>query len=228
MSRVAIVALVLGAPAPALSNSVRVNDGRISTIAYRPGDRIDLATSLGDVTTILFAPGERVLTVDLSDRSAFQLTVAKTKDGIWLLPQRDSLATEMAVKTDRHDYTFSLAARTGALAPYLVHMQPIEAPPASSGRTATMPRDRVHYKVWGNRALRPADVHDDGVHTYIGWDPDQAIPAVFGITALGGEEMVNGFMRGDAFVIDRVYPKLVFRIDSQAAWASRSTARTRK
>lgn len=78
-----------------------------------------------------------------------------------------------------------------------------------------------HYKLSGAVELRPARISDDGTHTYIVWAPDQALPAVFAVTALGAEEMVDGYMRNDVFTIDRVHPQLVFRIDKKLTRAKR-------
>jgi type IV secretory pathway VirB9-like protein len=77
------------------------------------------------------------------------------------------------------------------------------------------------YKLSGAAELRPAQISDDGTHTYIVWAPDQALPAVFAVNARGTEEMVDGYMRNDIFTIDRVHPQLVFRIDKKLARAKR-------
>ena len=76
----------------------------------------------------------------------------------------------------------------------------------------------------GDRAVRPADLSDDGYKTRITYAPGQVLPAVFAIGPTGEEEVVNGYMRGDVFVIDRVYGELVFRIDKEAATARRNEA----
>ena len=63
---------------------------------------------------------------------------------------------------------------------------------------------------------------DDGLKTRITYAPGQALPAVFAIGPSGEEEVVNGYMRDDIFVIDRVYGELVFRIDREKATARRN------
>jgi type IV secretion system protein VirB9 len=81
------------------------------------------------------------------------------------------------------------------------------------------------YKLSGNRTLLPSSIHDDGVRTYIQWSQAQAMPAVFGIDEQGREQLVNGFMRDGAFTIDRVYGRLIFRIDGAQASARRTMVR---
>ena len=78
------------------------------------------------------------------------------------------------------------------------------------------------YRLKGAAILRPIRIGDDGVHTYIQWSEDQPIPAVFALDPRGNEQLVDGYMRGDLFTIDRVYPALVFRIDKDKAEAHRN------
>ncbi len=77
------------------------------------------------------------------------------------------------------------------------------------------------YRLKGAATLRPVRIGDDGTHTYIQWSEDQPIPAVFALDSRGSEQIVDGYMRGELFTIDRVYPHLVFRIDKDKAEARR-------
>lgn len=92
-----------------------------------------------------------------------------------------------------------------------------DAAPASSQPAVV----NAGYKLSGEKTLRPVRIADDGARTYIEWDPDQALPAVFAVNAQGGEEMVDGYMRAGIFTIDRVIPVLIFRIDKKWAKAVR-------
>jgi type IV secretion system protein VirB9 len=80
-----------------------------------------------------------------------------------------------------------------------------------------------HYRLDGDRTLRPYEIADDGAKTYIEWGREQSIPAVLGVGPTGEEEVVAGFMRDDIFTIDRVYSELVFRIDKHKTVATRET-----
>lgn len=77
------------------------------------------------------------------------------------------------------------------------------------------------WQIKGDRTIRPTRVSDDGLRTYLEWRPEQSLPAVFAIGATGAEEVVDGYMRGTVFVIDRVHERLVFRIDGDKAIATR-------
>jgi type IV secretion system protein VirB9 len=77
------------------------------------------------------------------------------------------------------------------------------------------------WKVRGHRSVRPVRISDDGLRTYLEWGAEQSLPAVFAIGTTGAEEVVDGYMRGGLFVIDRVHRQLVFRIDADRAVATR-------
>ncbi len=77
------------------------------------------------------------------------------------------------------------------------------------------------WKLTGDHSLRPLAIRDDGARIYLEWGAEQRMPAVFAVSPTGGEEVVDGYMRNGLFVIDRVHPKLVFRIDRFKAGAAR-------
>lgn len=140
----------------------------------------------------------------------------RTAPALLLLLAAPAMAQELppSGNPDRSALTLDYAAAS-----------PDQAPTAS---TAAMPTDGGTYRQSGDRSVRPRSIGDDGAKTYIIWDEDQAMPAVFAIGPSGKEEMVEGYMRGGIFTIDRVYDRLVFRIDGDAAKARRDIARGRK
>ena len=81
------------------------------------------------------------------------------------------------------------------------------------------------YRLSGATELRPAEISDDGVHTYIRWMGDQDLPAVFTLNRQGEEEMLDGYMREGVYTIDRINARLVFRIDRRTARADRIVKR---
>lgn len=88
-------------------------------------------------------------------------------------------------------------------------------PPQLFGQTWT-------YSVRGDFTVSPLAISDDGMRTEILYGANQALPAVFAIGPTGEEMAINGNMRGDTYVIDQVFDRLVFRIDKARAVATRS------
>ena len=184
---------------------------------------IPLATIPGETLTIMFPPRERIVEVALEDTQAFQVSVASSGNSLWVLPQRVTAGSSMTVRTESHAYTFKLATNMGGGVPQVVRIGELAASLVRPG-PAPVPTERAganRYKVVGEPALRPSRIEDDGVHTFLWWDEEQALPAVFAVNDFGKEELINGYMREGAFVVDRVHRKLVFRIDGQTAQATR-------
>lgn len=87
--------------------------------------------------------------------------------------------------------------------------------------TAAAQQAQTSYRIGGASALRPAQIWDDGSHTYIVWPADSELPAVFSIGSDGREVLADGQMREGRYVLDRVHSSLVFRIDQARATARR-------
>jgi type IV secretion system protein VirB9 len=219
-----IVALVLGlaciAPAVSASAQILSGDERVVTLPYREGEIVPLRSAAGGYLAIVFGPGERVLNVEIGDPEAVDLSLPDNRDSLLLRTLRTPVDPRISVRTDMRDYSFALDTDVPGAATYLVRFS---YGFARSEMTAAAPAIAAStgYRLSGTRELRPETVSDDGVHTYLTWAADQALPAVFAINPLGGEEIVDGYMRGNVFTIDRVYAELVFRIGRRSAKARR-------
>jgi type IV secretion system protein VirB9 len=108
---------------------------------------------------------------------------------------------------------FAFASQTADASPFNYGAQ------ADAGINAAQPV--ASYRLSGEKSLRPVRIRDDGVHMYLEWSEEQALPAVFALNAVGEEEMVDGYMRAGVFTIDRVHGSLVFRIGKKRALAKR-------
>lgn len=212
--RAAILLLALLA-GPAWAQAGMAGDSRVASLTWSPGARLPIAILPGNSVMVVFSPLEKVQTISLDDPHAVQATASSSGDSVTIHTLRALPPTGMSVKTDQRSYEFVLQPAQSAPVPYMVRMSyqpqaPVQAPPgaASSGT--------LGYKLSGAAALRPIAMNDDGTHMYIRWSSDQLIPAVFALNDVGGEEMVDGYMRGDVFVIDRVHRRLIFRFDKAA------------
>lgn len=203
----AAMAVVGAAPADA-------GTGPISTAVWAADKRIPLEVTAGSALTVLIGTGERVLAVSVSDAAVVEAAVTTGNDGVIVRTLRPSSDAWVSVRSDARSYEFALIDTASASPAYVVEV-------SVPGVPATTQHESSAWKIRGERALRPASISDDGVHTYISWAPDQLIPAVFALNMVGDEEMVDGYMRGDVFTIDRVHQRLVFRIDRRSASARR-------
>jgi type IV secretion system protein VirB9 len=196
-------------------------DPRLQSVAYAPDQVILLEGAPGYQMTIELSPDERAETIAIGDSSAWQVTANKRGDLLFVKALTGGVATNMTVITNVRTYNFDLAPASSAQMAYTVrfHYPP---PPAAEEEELADAAAEGRYRLGGDKALRPSEISDDGIHTYIRWPRDRALPAVYAVTDSGLEMLVNGMMRADdLFVIDSVSRKLVFRIDGNTATATR-------
>jgi type IV secretion system protein VirB9 len=205
---------------------------RLQTANYEDGERYLLTVLPGTSLTLLLEPGERITRVDVSDTSVWRVTVSSEQDSLQVAANAENLPGTMRVLTDRRHYDFALRTDRGLTAAYVVQFHYGELPPRAAAadplaipapETPTAPALAASsWRLTGDSAVRPATIADDGAKITLTFAPDQALPAVLALGPTGDEEVVNGYMRGQAYVIDRVYDALVFRIDKERAIARRS------
>ncbi|WP_114226604.1 MULTISPECIES: TrbG/VirB9 family P-type conjugative transfer protein [Sphingomonas] len=207
-------------------------DPRVQTVAYAPGGVVSIRGAPGYEITVELSPDEQVQNIAMGDSSMWQAAANRRGDFLFLKPLVSDGSTNMTVVTNVRIYNFELIASSsnGSSSPW--HLQFSYPATTSSMVQQTEPTIGPHpagiYRVSGDAKLRPASVRDDGNRTYISWPSDQALPAVFTINDDGNEALVDGMMRDDVMVIDRVVPKLVFRMDERVARAERMPLKRRR
>ncbi len=216
------ICLALAGPAAAqIATPATLQIAQPQAIEWREGKTIALRTARGRQTTILPASGERIMGVNLGSDRDFRTEISPSGDRVTIMPMTDRSSTSMTIITDRRAYRFDLKPARNRASQRLVQLVVSAAAPQPS---AFVPADQPtsKWQMRGDRRLRPSELSDDGTRTYLSWSAGQSLPAVFAIGATGEEEVVDGYMRGGVFTIDRVPATLVFRIDDAKASATRS------
>lgn len=228
MKRAAFLSLLLAGPVLGEAGAtLSPDDPRIGVVTFTPGETYDLYIVAGAEHTVLLGADERIQTVLLGDLSAYTVTVSSRADSFSLRQIRPSTNSTLTVRTDKRSYEFMALPAFGGAAPYIVRFIYSELPTSIPAAQTPAFSSQATYRVTGDRDLRPISVRDDEKRTYVLWAPPQAIPAVFAVDRAGNEEIVNGYMRGAEFTIDRVYEKLIFRIDKASATAQRIRMKAR-
>lgn len=222
MKWLALPALALAAVAQGQAPRALDFDPRIETVEWRPGAELPLRTTQGGNLMMIFGPGEAVQSVTVGDPSAIEVVVAPQADSLTVHTLRAPRDTSIAVRTQLRDYRFKVAMGPANNVAYAVRFAFESAVPAVPQSILPLSSATRLYLLKGEASLRPSRVSDDGTKTYIEWQDDQALPAVFALNAQGEEETVDSYMRQGVMVIDRIYPKLIFRIGKRSALASRS------
>ncbi len=198
---------------------------RVQSIAFA-SDREVLLTLLPDMPlTVILEAGETITGVTPGAGDAFSVRVSAQRNSFAVLPIENARNGTLEVTTPTRRYSFALRVEQNPAAALLVRF--VGAPTVSEAFVDAAipepgPAQTWHYRLRGDREVRPAGLSDNGVKTRIAYAPGQALPAVFAIGPTGKEEVVNGYMRDGEFVIDRVYEQLVFRIDREKATARRN------
>lgn len=210
-------------------------DPHLQQIDYDAGQIVQLRGAPGYQMMVELSPDEQVQNVALGDGSAWQVSINKAGDRLFLKPMQSGVSTNMTVVTSVRVYNFDLASQS---APSLDMPYTVQFRYPAPGRTAddagyvnvsAIKLRQSRYRVSGDRLLWPASVGDDGQHTYIVWPKSAPIPAVYASDGLGNEVLVNGMMgMGDVYVIDGAPQKLTFRIDRKVAYAVRTSPRKKR
>ncbi|MEM6474791.1 MAG: TrbG/VirB9 family P-type conjugative transfer protein [Pseudomonadota bacterium] len=200
---------------------------RIQTAVWQDGQSIKLMALPETALTVMLEPGETITRVVLTGNALWDISVSAETDTFQAKPRTGAEAAELSVETNLRTYQFGLEVGEGLLGAYMVRLQyggeePQFTPPQPVSDVIPIEGLNWSYRLRGDKSVRPASIKDNGTKTVIRYAPGQSLPAVFAIGATGDEEVVDGYMRGDRFVIDRVHKELVFRIDKEKATARRN------
>lgn len=202
---------------------------RVQTARWIENQPIKLMALPETTLTVMLEPGEEITRVTVIGSPQWDVKVSNEADTLQITPRASAQPTNLFVETDRRQYDFDLETGEGLMAAYFVRLDyslaGTSAPTPAQSQPETIKDLNWSYRLRGDRTVRPATIRDNGRKTVITYAPGQPLPAVFAIGATGDEEVVDGYMRGEAFVIDRVHSELVFRIDKEKATARRNRER---
>lgn len=196
---------------------------RIQSAIWNEGESVVVTALPESTVTVILEPSEKIERATLSGSRAWDVSVPAERNSVQVTPQAGALAANLSVETDARSYEFVLEVDQGLMGAYVVQLQYgpsiLDDPSLSDAPIENL---SWGYRLRGDREVRPQSVRDNGEKTIITYTADQALPAVFAVGPTGDEEVVDGYMRGDAFIIDRVHRELVFRINKDKATARRN------
>ncbi|WP_420606748.1 TrbG/VirB9 family P-type conjugative transfer protein [Novosphingopyxis sp.] len=219
---------------PALAQTQPYSDGgdpRLQVVNYDPDEIVRLMVSPGYQLTVSFAPTERIQNIAVGASDIWLVSATARGDHLFIKPTQGGISTNMTVITDVRSYLFELlpGSSDGRNSPFALQFRYGEDLPDPAESVDTLDYAALtNWKLSGDRAIRPVEVGDDGTRVYIHWAEKQLQPAVFAIDDTGDEVLVDGYVRGDAYVIDRLFDKLVFRIGRDRAVARRPKEQARR
>lgn len=207
--------------------------GALHEFAYERGALYAIQASPSRITDIALEPGEQLLSVSAGDTTRWIVGDAKsgagptTQSHVLVKPNAAALATNLVVMTDRRVYHIELKSVAGpAMAAvswrYPAEMmlqnnpQSIAAAVSAAEQPVFKPETlNLRYKVSGDKVdWRPIAVFDDGQQVFIEMPPAISkieAPPLF-ISGPDGAETVNYRVRGNFYIVDRLFQKAEMKL----------------
>ena len=200
------------ADAAAVPKASRV-DTRLCYVSYHPDEVYVLRAAVGRALFIQFRTGEEMESFYTGDSEAWE--VGRHKNLVALKPTAESPNTNLIISTNTgRVYTFDLklsrAPMYGIRFSYpLEKLKEKEIEAAKRSLESSLdPRfqkiKNYNYAGAGSVKLEPAEIFDNGSHTFLLFPENMSFPSVFAVGPDGGEQLVNKTVRGNWLILPRV------------------------
>lgn len=201
------------------------SDRRIQMLTYNPDQIVTLAVSPGFASVVELSEDERVENVVVGNSAGWQVTANRRGDRIIVKPLGNAGPSNLIVLTGSRRYVFVLDpyGETSFIMRFR-YPPPVQAAATVAAAAGSVP---LGYRFRGNKGLFPLAMSDDGRRTTIRWGEQNSLPAIF---AMNGrkEQLVNGRMVGNDYVIEGAAPRYKFRYGTAEATAIRQTPKLRR
>lgn len=208
---------------------------------YASGVVYTAVTSPGYVTTIALAPGEKLITAAAGDTTRWVVQSVDSGAGasaqtlLLVKPRKAALQTNLVITTDQRVYTLDLSSTDQPTYhtmiawnyPYgdvvMVRNQVAQQQAQFQATIATgmdLSKANFNYLILRQKHAQtppwcPLRAFDDGQKTYIQFPPKVAVteaPPLFVLGRKGDAQLVNYRVKGDWYVVDRLFDKAELRI----------------
>ena len=203
---------------------------------------IQVYTAPGEITDIALEPGEQLVgTGPVAAGDTVRWIIGDTESGsgptrkvhILVKPTRSALTTNLIINTDRRTYLIELRSSERSymasvswrypqdelIALRRQHDEAEAATPVAAG--VDVGALDFHYSIEGDRPpWRPVRAFDDGQKVYIEFPSGIAqddLPPLFVVGAHGSSELVNYRVRGDYYIVDRLFAAAELRLGDKAS-----------
>lgn len=219
-----VALLVMTGPACAdITPPAGSTDPRVRTVLFDTYQVYRLHGYVGWATHIIFAPDETF--VGLGGGDVEGISWDAEGNHLFLKPRQPRVQTNLTLITSQHTYEihYTASRATPETPPsdfiYALHFTYPEQEAREDRAASALHRLRENRPAprnenfWycGADALKPVQVWDDGMRTWIRFAPTTDWPAVFALSEDGEESLVNYSVDGPDLVVHRVAPRFVLR-----------------
>jgi type IV secretion system protein VirB9 len=189
-------------------------DERLRYTSYDLDQVYVLHAAIGRALFIQFAQGEEMERYYTGDSKAWD--VAKDANLVAIKPTAEVPDTNLILTTTAgRVYTFDLGLDAGSPMYGIRFSYPNEERKQGEAKrlkaelnSSIDPNAQVQrnyrYAGAGSREVEPAEVFDNGTHTFMRFPENQTFPSVFAVGPDGGETLVNKTVRGNWLILARV------------------------
>jgi type IV secretion system protein VirB9 len=204
-----------------------VPDERIRRAAYSSEEVYTLYAYVGYQIDLQFDEGETFIGLAAGDIEA--LSFVSQGNHLFIKPKAPVVGTNLTVLTNRRQYQFEYTASARHPNPerdeiiYAVRFTYPSPPPAplvpnraaqtdaALAKGSTTRPHNIDYWFCGAPSIKPTSAWDDGVHTWLTFEPQAELPAIFVRNEDGGESLLNFSVENGALVIQRVAHRFILR-----------------
>lgn len=199
-------------------------DPRLRSVPYVAEAVTVLKVVPGFVATVVLSPDERIESIAVGNSAAWEVTASKSGDHLFVRPLMPGITTNVEVVTDTRHYSLLLQSTVEG-DPEATFQLRFDTAPAAAAAAPAEPVRAVgmpgRYRLSGSRLALPVAISDDGERTQLVFDAGATLPAIYARDAQGHETLVSMRRDQDIWVIDRVWPRYVFRLGTATAEAKR-------
>jgi len=223
------LAIVLGAlqAAAGVLPQKGTPDERIRRASYSSDEVYTLYAYVGYQIDLQFEEGEAFVGLASGDIEA--LSFVSQGNHLFIKPKAPVVGTNLTVLTNRRQYQFEYTASLRHPNPardeiiYAVRFTYPGPAPAQGMRDRAAQTDaalaqgpssrprNIDYWFCGAPAIKPTSAWDDGVHTWLTFEPRAELPAIFVRNEDGAESLLNFSVDQGALVIQRVAHRFILR-----------------
>jgi type IV secretion system protein VirB9 len=194
-------------------------DKRIVVVDYNPDDVVHVHVAIGTGTLIQLERGENIQASDagmgMGDTEAWGLDIKG--NNIFLKPIAKQPDTNLTVVTNRgRTYSFYLAT---SKKPHFIVKMVYEEPEKAGDRKYAIPcydgNANFDWQKWGDDALSPQYMWDDGRFTCLKFTNNYEIPVIYQVSKDGIESIVYYHFEEDTMVIHAVSSEFRLRLGNQ-------------
>jgi type IV secretion system protein VirB9 len=214
----------------------------IMTYDWSPGTLFQVYTAPQRLTDVQLQPGERLVGKPATgDAIRWVLARGSSSSGgaeqqhLYIKPTRPDLDTTLAINTDRRSYLLELHSyedtymaavawrypqdEAAQLEATIEQQQSLAKNTTASGLSVDKLNFGYGVAVGSGRPIWvPTQVFDDSHKTYIRFPTamlDREAPALFVVTSTGDTQLVNYRVKGDTYVVDRLFESAELRLGQQ-------------